>query len=186
MPCFSATLSATRPEKLCFVRVLPLARLKTFYLFYESDCRYETDVRFCENLQRFALCCTLCCTETPQFLLHRCPLQGLVPPEHCARNPVQRKAPGGAQPLGEGLYAAPFLGTETRHGFGAAGWVLPGSEQLSSFIMIKHTHGGSESSNRSVSSVICTAFNLGQVPLGVKTTRETKNPVARLLFPRTA
>ena len=32
--------------------------------------------------------------------------------------------------------------------------------------MIKHTHGGSESSNRSVSSVICTAFNLGQVPLG--------------------
>ena len=130
-------------------------------------------MRFPENLQRFALCCTLCCTdvalrctETPQFLLHRCPLQVLVPPDHCARNPVQRKAPGGAQPLGEGLYAAPFLGTETRHGFGAAGWVLPGSEQLSSFIMIKHTHGGSESSNRSVSSVICTAFNLGQVPLG--------------------
>ena len=130
-------------------------------------------MRFSENLQRFALCCTLCCTdvalrctETPQFLLHRCPLQGLVPPDHCARNPVQRKAPGGAQPLGEGLYAAPFLGMETRHGFGAAGWVLSGSEQLSSFIMIKHTHGGSESSNRSVSSVICTAFNLGQVPLG--------------------
>ena len=44
---------------------------------------------------------------------------------------------GGAQPSGEGLYAAPFLGMETRHGFGAAEWVLPGSEQLSSFIMIK-------------------------------------------------
>ena len=38
--------------------------------------------------------------------------------------------------------------------------------RMSSFIMIKHTHGGNESSNRSVSSVICTAFNLGQVPLG--------------------
>ena len=36
---------------------------KTFYLFYESDCRYKTDVRFPENLQRFALCCTLCCTD---------------------------------------------------------------------------------------------------------------------------
>ena len=48
-----------------------------------------------------------------------------------ARHPV------GAQPLGEGLYAAPFLGMETRHGFGATGWVLSGSEQLSSFIMIK-------------------------------------------------
>ena len=100
VPCFSATLSATRPETLCFVSVSPLARLKAFYLFYESDCRYKTDVRLPENLQRFALCCTLCCTEvalrcteTPQFLLHRCPMQGLVPPDHCARNPVQRKAP---------------------------------------------------------------------------------------------
>ena len=74
VPCFSATLSATRPETLCSVSVSPLTRLKTFYLFYESDCRYKTDVRFPENLQRFALCCTLCCTdvalrctETPQF-----------------------------------------------------------------------------------------------------------------------
>ena len=67
----------------------------------------KTDVRFRENLQRFALCCTLrCtdvalrCTETPQFLLHRCPMQGLVPPDHCARNPVQRKAPGGHLSIG--------------------------------------------------------------------------------------
>ena len=66
-----------------------------------------------------------------------------------ARGTLSRH-PAGTQALGEGLYAAPFLGMETRHGFGAAGWVLPGSEQLSSFIMIKHTHGGSESSNRSV------------------------------------
>ena len=79
MPCFSATLSATRPETLCFVRVSPLARLKAFYLFYESDYRYETDVRFPDNLQRFALCCTLCCTDvalrftdTPHFP-HPCP-----------------------------------------------------------------------------------------------------------------
>ena len=157
MPCFSATLSATRPETLCFVSVLPLTRLKTFYLFYESDCRYKTDVRFPENLQRFALCCTLCCTdvalrctETPPFLLHRCPMQGLVPPGRCARNPVQRKAPGGHPSIGRRLLRGSILGMETRHGFGAAGWVLPGSEQLSSFIMIKHTDGGSESSNRSV------------------------------------
>ena len=157
VPCFSATLSATRPETLCFVSVLPLTRLKTFYLFYESDCRYKTDVRFPENLQRFALCCTLCCTdvalrctETPPFLLHRCPMQGLVPPGRCARNPVQRKAPGGHPSIGRRLLRGSILGMETRHGFGAAGWVLPGSEQLSSFIMIKHTDGGSESSNRSV------------------------------------
>ena len=152
-----ATLSATRPETLCFVSVSPFTRLKTFYLFYESDCRYKTDVRFPENLQRFALCCTLCCTdvalrctETPQFLLHRCPMQGLVPPDRCARNPVQRKAPGGHPSIGRRPLRGSILGMETRHGFGAAGWVLPGSEQLSSFIMIKHTHGGSESSNRSV------------------------------------
>ena len=76
VPCFSAMLNATRPETLRFVRVSPLARLKAFYLFYESDCRYETNVRFPENLQRFALCCTLSCTdvalrcnETPQLLL---------------------------------------------------------------------------------------------------------------------
>ena len=50
VPCFSATLSATRPETLCFVSVSPLTGLKTFYLFYESDCRYKTDVRFRENL----------------------------------------------------------------------------------------------------------------------------------------
>ena len=37
--------------------------------------------------------------------------------------------PAGTQALGEGLYAAPFLGMETRHGFGAAGWVLPGSDK---------------------------------------------------------
>ena len=99
MPCFSATLSATRPKTLCFVSVSPLVRLRAFYLFYESDCRYKTDTRFPENLQRFALCCTLCCadvalrcTETPQFLLHRCPMQNLIPPDYCARNPVQRKA----------------------------------------------------------------------------------------------
>ena len=36
----------------------------------------------------------------------------------------------------------------------------------SSFLLVKHTHGGSESSNCSVSSVVCTAFNHGQVPLG--------------------
>ena len=47
-------------------------------------------------------------------------MQGLVPPDRCTRNPVQRKAPGG-----EGLYAAPFLGMETRHVFGAAGRILP-------------------------------------------------------------
>ena len=57
--------------------------------------------------------------------------------------------PAGTQALGEGLCAAPFLGMETRRGFGA-GWVLSSSEQLSSFIMIKHTHRFSESSNRSV------------------------------------
>ena len=50
VPCFNATLSATRPETLCFVSVSPLTRLKTFYLFYERDCRYKTDVRFPENL----------------------------------------------------------------------------------------------------------------------------------------
>ena len=77
-------------------------------------------MRLSENLQRFVLCCTLCCTEvalrcseTPQFLLHRCPMQGLVPSDRCARNPVQRKAPGRHPRLGEGLYAAP-LGMETR------------------------------------------------------------------------
>ena len=75
------------------------------------------------------------------------------------------RRPVGAQPLGEGLHAAPFLGMETRHGFGAAGWVLPGSEQLSSFIMIKHTHGGSESSNRSVSSVSAPRSTLGRFRL---------------------
>ena len=58
----STQRSVQHDLKHCFVRVSPLARLKTFYLFYESDCRYETDVRFPENLQRFALCCTLCCT----------------------------------------------------------------------------------------------------------------------------
>ena len=126
-------------------------------------------MRFPENLQRFALCGTLCyndvalrCTETPRFLLHRCPLQGLV----LARGTLSNaRHPVGAQPLGKGLYATPFLGMETRHGFGAARWVFPGTGELSSFIMTKHTHGGSESSNRSVSSVICTAFNLGQALL---------------------
>ena len=36
------------------------------------------------------------------------------------------KHPAGTQAWGEGLYAAPFSGMETRHGFGAAGWVLSG------------------------------------------------------------
>ena len=36
-----------------------------------------------------------------------------------------RKTP--TQTLGEGLFAAPFLGMETQHGFGAAGWVLLGT-----------------------------------------------------------
>ena len=40
---------------------------------------------------------------------------------------VHYRALSGVQPLGEGLYAAPFLGMETRHGFGAAEWVLSGS-----------------------------------------------------------
>ena len=89
-----------------FCKCSRLTRLKTSYLFCESDCRYKTDVRFSENLQRFALCCTLCCPdvalciETPQFLLHRCPMKGLVPPDRCARNPVQRKAPGGHPSIG--------------------------------------------------------------------------------------
>ena len=56
--CHVSVQRSVQHETLCFVRVSPLARLKTFYLFYESDCRYETDVRFSENLQRFALCCT--------------------------------------------------------------------------------------------------------------------------------
>ena len=102
VPCFSATLSATRPETLCFVSVSPLTRLKTFYLFYESDCRYKTDVRFPENLQRFALCCTLCCTDvalrcTETFLLHRCPMQGLCPARPLREEPCPtqgtRRAP---------------------------------------------------------------------------------------------
>ena len=51
VPCFSATLSATRPKTLCFVSVSPLTRLKAFYLLYESDCRYKTDVRFPESFR---------------------------------------------------------------------------------------------------------------------------------------
>ena len=67
-----------------------------------------------------------------------------------ARGTLSNAKPAGTQVLDEGLYAAPFFGMETRHGFGAVGWVLSVSEQLLSFIMFKHTHGGRESSNRSV------------------------------------
>ena len=125
-----SVLSATRPETLCFVSVSPLARLKTFYLFCESDCRYKTDVRSSENLQRFAQCCTQCCTdvalrctETPQFLLQCRALSRQI----IARGTLSNaRHPARIQTLGEGLYAAPFLGMETRRGFGAAGWVLAG------------------------------------------------------------
>ena len=130
-------------------------------------------MRFPENLQRFALCCTLCCTdvalrctETPQFLLHRCPLQGLVPPDHCARNLVQRKAPGGRPTIGR----RPLRGSI--FGYGNTTWFWchgVGPLWFGATVIIYYdqvTHRGSESSNRSVSSVICTAFNLGQVPLG--------------------
>ena len=119
--CFSATLSATRLETLCFCARFASHTTKAFFFFYLFYSK------------RFALCCTLCCTdvalrctETPQFHLHRCPLQGLVPPDHCARNPLQRKAPSGRPTSGRRLYKAPFLGMETRHGSGAAGWV-PGT-----------------------------------------------------------
>ena len=57
VPCFSATLSATRPKTLCFVSLLPLTRLKAFYLFYESDCYYKTDV--CLTIYNVSPCVAL-------------------------------------------------------------------------------------------------------------------------------
>ena len=44
----SVQRSVQHDLKHCFVSVSPLTRLKAFYLFYESDCRYKKDVRFRE------------------------------------------------------------------------------------------------------------------------------------------
>ena len=103
---FSTTLSATRPETLIFVSVSHLTRLKPSTSFMKVTVATR---QMCASLRIYNVspCCTLCCTdvalrcaETPQFLLHRCPMQGLVPPDRCARNPVQRKAPGGHPSIG--------------------------------------------------------------------------------------
>ena len=101
-------------------------------------------MRFPENLQRFALCCTLCCTdvvlrctETPQFLLHRCPMQGLVPPDRCATNPVQRKAPGGHPSIGRRPLRGSIFGYGNTTWFWCRGvgppWYFPPTEESAAF-----------------------------------------------------
>ena len=89
--------------------------------------------QMCDSLRIYnvspcvTLCCTdvaLRCTETPQLLLHR-------RDRAIARGTLSSaRHPAGTQALGEGLCAAPFLGMETRRGFGAAGWVLSGSSDV--------------------------------------------------------
>ena len=110
-------------------------------------------------------------------------MQGLIPPDRCARNLSNARHPAGTQTLGEGLYAAPFLGMETRHGFGAAGWVLSGSEQLLSFIMIKHTHGGARTAQLASSApcLILGRFRLARVQ---QRPREPETLIARNAFLR--
>ena len=49
---------------------------------------------------------------------------GPCPARPLREEPCPNARHRGAQPLGEGLYTAPFLNMETRHGFGVAGWVL--------------------------------------------------------------
>ena len=143
----------------------PLTRLKAFTFFTKVTVTRE----MCASL-KIALCCTLCCTdvaprctETPRFLLRRCPLQGLVKP--LREEPCPTQGTRWVQPLAEAFTRLHFCVWKQRLVL-CRGKVPSGSEQLSSFIMIKHTHGGSKSSNRSVSGVVCTAFNLRQVLLG--------------------
>ena len=121
--CFSATFTATRPETLCFVSVSPLTRLKTFYLFYERECRYKTDVRFPENTHNVSLCVALYVALT----LHYVALKRLsvfctdvectvLSRQTVARGTEECKAPGGHPSMGR----RPFRGSI--FGYGNTTW----------------------------------------------------------------
>ena len=115
VPCFSATLNVTRPETLCFVSVSPLTRLKAFYLFCESNCRCKTDARFSVALY-VALTLHYVALKRP---VSSAQMSNSEPCRHTvARATLSNvRHPAGTQTWGKGLYAAPFLGMETRHGF---------------------------------------------------------------------